>query len=161
MKHRVTIFMVLMVLSMTGLASAQEAMVEHNVADMKLGPIPAFPTCATGAVQKGDPGKTASFILGKLTAGCVIPWHWHTPNEHLMMVSGTARMETRDGKPFTLRAGAFAVMPAHHQHQFRCTTACMLYVYSDTAFDIHYVNAQGTEISPDDALKAVKEKVTK
>jgi len=30
--------------------------------------------------------------------------------------------------------------------------------YSEVAFDLHYVNAQGNEISPDEALKAVKEK---
>jgi len=31
-------------------------------------------------------------------------------------------------------------------------------IYSDVAFDIHYVKAQGNEISVDEALKAVKEK---
>src|SRR5262245_30773408 len=124
-----TILLVLLVFSIGGVAGAQEAMVERNVADMKFGPVPGFPTCATVAVQKGDPSQGASIILGKLTAGCIVPWHWHTPNEHLMMVSGTARMEMKDGKPFTLRPGAFALMPSHHQHQFRCTTACTLYVY--------------------------------
>ena len=33
-----------------------------------------------------------------------------------------------------------------------------LYIYSDIAFDIHYVNTQGNEISADEAPKAVKEK---
>jgi len=33
-----------------------------------------------------------------------------------------------------------------------------MYIYSDVAFDIHYVDAQGNESSPADALKAVKEK---
>jgi len=33
----------------------------------------------------------------------------------------------------------------------------VLYIYSDTAFDMHYVNAQGTEIPPTDALTMVKE----
>jgi quercetin dioxygenase-like cupin family protein len=161
MKHGKMIFLVLLVLSMAAIAGAQEAMVERNVADMKFGPVPGFPTCATAAVQQGDPSKGASILLGKLTAGCVIPWHWHTPNEHLMMVSGTARMEMKDGKPFTLRPGGFALMPSHHQHQFRCTTACTVYVYGDGAFDIHYLDKQGGEISPDDAMKAVKEKATK
>ena len=45
--------------------------------------------------------------------------------------------------------------------QFHCATACVLYVYSDAAFDIHYVNAKGDELTPDDALKAVKEKQAK
>jgi quercetin dioxygenase-like cupin family protein len=60
-------------------------------------------------------------------------------------------------KPITLKAGGFAIMPAHHVHQFRCIENCVLYIYSDTAFDIHYVDQQGKEILPVDALKAVKE----
>jgi hypothetical protein len=48
-------------------------------------------------------------------------------------------------------------MPSRHVHQFRCDQACTLYIYSDVAFDIHYVGGQGKEISPAEALKAVKE----
>lgn len=163
MNHRYTILALALLLSMACLVNGQETAVHpaaRNVAEMKFGPVPGFPTCASGSVQNGDPTKGPSIILGKLKAGCSIPWHWHTPNEHLMMVTGTARAEAKDGKPFTLRAGGFALMPSHHVHQFRCTTACTLYVYSDTAFDIHYVDAKGSEISPGDALKAVKETAT-
>jgi hypothetical protein len=39
-----------------------------------------------------------------------VRWHWHTPNEHLMLVSGRARQE------------------------------CVMYVHSDGPFDIHYVD---------------------
>ena len=129
----------------------------QNVAEMKLTTIPGLPTCAVGSVQRGDPTKDPSIVFAKMPAGCSIPWHWHTPNEHLMMVSGMARLEMKDGKPFTLRAGGFALTPSRHVHQFRCERACQLYIYSDVAFDIHYVNGQGDEISPTEALKAVKE----
>jgi len=43
-------------------------------------------------------------------------------------------------------------------NQFRCQQACQMYIYSDAAFDIHYVNAQGNEIPAADALKAVGQK---
>jgi len=129
----------------------------RNMAQMKFAAVPGLPTCAPGALQSGDPTKGPSVILGKLAAGCSIPWHWHTPNEHLMVVSGVARVEAKDEKPLTLQAGGFALMPSHHIHQFRCTTPCALFVYSDSAFDIHYVDLHGKEVSPDDALKAVKE----
>ena len=69
-----------------------------------------------------------------------------------MIVSGVARLETKDGKPLTLRAGGFALMPSRHVHRFRCTSSCVLYVYSDAAFDIHYVDGNGKEISPDTAV---------
>jgi hypothetical protein len=97
-------------------------------------------------------------LFGEIAAGCVIPWHWHTPNEHLMVVSGTARLEMKDGKPLTLRAGGLALMAVSHVHQFRCQQACQFYVYSDAAFDIHYVNKQGTVITPAEAMKAVRKK---
>ena len=141
-------------------ANGQE-MTRHsgqNVGDMKFVNIPGLPTCTTGSVQNGDPTKAPSFILAKATAGCSIPWHWHTPNEHLMMVSGSARLDMKNGKALTLRAGGFALMPTRGVHQFRCLTACMLYIYSDVAFDIHYVDKSGNEISPAEAMKAVKEK---
>ena len=60
------------------------------------------------------------------------------------------------GKPFTLRTGGFSMLPAHHVHEFHATTACTLYIYSDAPFDIHYVNAEGNEISFDDAAHAKK-----
>jgi quercetin dioxygenase-like cupin family protein len=129
----------------------------RNVVEMKFVTIPSLPTCAKGSVQSGDPTKGPSIIFAKMPAGCSIPWHWHTPSEHVMIVSGVGRMEVKDGKPLTLRAGGFALMASRHVHQFRCERACQLYIYSDVAFDIHYVNRQGNEISPLDALKAVRE----
>ena len=129
----------------------------RNVGQMKLMTIPPLPTCARGSVQSGDPSKGPSVIFAKIPAGCSIPWHWHTPNEHVMIVSGVARFEMKDGKPLTLRAGGFALMPSHHVHQFRCLRACQLYIYSDVPFDIHYVDKQGNELSPREALKAVRE----
>lgn len=129
-----------------------------NMATMKFVTVPPLPTCATASVPSGDPTKGPSFILAKGTAGCIFPWHWHTPNEHLMIVSGAASLQMKEAKVVTLRPGAFALMPAHHVHQFKCLSACVLYVYSDAAFDMHYVDKQGNEISPGDALKPFKEK---
>src|SRR5215213_1093394 len=118
-------------------AQAPGAAVGRNLADQTFGPTPGLPTCASGAVQSGNPVNGPSIILARIAAGCVIPWHWHTPNEHLMLVSGVARLQMKDGAPFTLRAGGFALMAAKHVHQFTCQQACVLYVYSDGAFDTH------------------------
>lgn len=125
----------------------------RNVDQMKFGPVPGLPSCATGAVQSGDPSKGPSVIASKIASGCVIPWHWHTPTEQLILVSGTAKAEMKDGPAITMRAGGFAMMPAKHVHQFTCVDTCLLYVQSDTAFDIHYVDGDGKEIAPAAALK--------
>ena len=146
-----------LLLATTAAAQTHTTPMGRNVAEMAFAPIPGLPTCATGAVQAGNPATGPTIIASKIAAGCVIPWHWHTPNEHLMLVSGSARVEPKDGSPLTLKAGGFALMPSKHVHQFRCEQACLLYASSDGPFDTHYVNAQGTEISPADALAAVKE----
>ena len=153
------------ILSMTG--SAQEATAPapapaaapmgQNVAEMKFVTFPGLPTCAKGSIENGDPGKGPSIIAIKLAAGCKVPWHWHTPNEHLMMVSGAGQLDMKDGKPVTLRPGGYAMMPSHHVHRFGCAAACSLFLHSDGAFDTHYVDAAGKELTPDEALKAVKE----
>jgi quercetin dioxygenase-like cupin family protein len=148
-------------LALATTAAAQASAPAHvgrNVAEMKFEAVPGLPTCGTAAVQTGDPSKGPTIILAKVASGCIVPWHWHTPNEHLMLVSGAAKVEIKDGAPFTLRAGGFAMLPSKHVHQFTCQQTCLMYVASDAAFDTHYVNPQGTEITPTEALAAVKEK---
>src|SRR5262245_19826747 len=144
---------------LAGSANGQE-MSRHagqHVSDMKLVNLPGLPTCTLGSVQNGDPTKGAYFIFAKAPAGFSIPWHWHPPDEHVMIVTGSALLEMKDGKSLTLRSGGFALLLTKEVHQFRCVTECKLYIYSDVAFDIHYVDKSGNEISPADALKMVKE----
>ena len=73
-----------------------------------------------------------------------------------MMVSGTARVEPKDGKPIVLKEGGFAHLAPRHVHRFTCVSDCLMYVQADGPFDIHYVDAQGMEIPPEAALKAAQ-----
>lgn len=132
----------------------------HNMADMKFGAFPGFPTCTSGSFQLGDPATQPTVVLVKIGKGCSIPWHWHTPNENVMLMSGQLRLEVKDeGGPRLLKAGGFAQMPAKHVHRAQCMSkGCLVYIYADAApFDIHYVDAQGNEIAPAEALTAVHE----
>jgi quercetin dioxygenase-like cupin family protein len=115
---------------------------------------PGLPTCIKGSVKNGDPTKGSAVILAKSTAGCVVPWHWHTATEQLMVVSGSGQVEMKDGKPVMLHASGFANLPGKSPHQFTCTAACTFFIATDAAFDIHYVDKDGKEISADDALKS-------
>ncbi len=132
-------------------------MAAQNMADMKFATVPGLPTQTVGSVQSGDPSKGPFILFAKAAAGSTIPWHWHTAAERLMIVSGAADVQMKDGNPVRLEAGGFASLPAQHVHQFRCERDCTFYLDSDGAFDIHYVNGQGTEISAAEALKAVNE----
>lgn len=128
-----------------------------NAADMKFVTLPPLPTCAKGSVASGNPTSGPSIIVANIDSGCVIAWHWHTPIESVMIASGTGRMEMRDGKSMTLTSGGVAIMPANNVHQFTCVKTCTIFIHSNVAFDIHYVDKQGKEITPAEALKAVKE----
>jgi quercetin dioxygenase-like cupin family protein len=139
-----------------GLQSAQAAddkMVYAAKATSKFVNLPGLPTCMTLSVQDGDPSKGASVILAKFTSGCIVPWHWHTATEHLMFVSGRGSGEMKGGSPVTLSAGDYLLLPGKSVHQFRCVSACTVFLSIDGAFDIHYVDADGKEIPPDQALK--------
>ena len=160
MRRKMSVVLLPLILAVPAFAQEPQAaggVAGRNVPEMKFVTFPGLPTCATGSVQDGDPTKGPSILLAKTTAGCTFPWHWHTPIEHVMMVSGAGSIEMKGGKPVTLKAGGFAQMPSHHVHRFTSSGASLLYIYSDAAFDIHYVDAKGDEIPPDVALKAVKE----
>jgi len=149
---------VLLAILVIGLAfqplHAEDKMVYAGRATSKFVSFPGLPTCTTNSVQNGDPSTGGSVILARSAAGCTVPWHWHTPNEQLMIVSGSATVAMKDGAPTALQAGDYLSLPGKHVHQFTCVTACMMFVVSDAAFDIHYVDASGKEISPDEALKS-------
>jgi quercetin dioxygenase-like cupin family protein len=116
--------------------------------------LPGLPTCTTAVVLSGDPSKGGSRILVKAAAGCLIPWHWHTPTEVLMFVSGRGKGEMKDASPIMLHSGDYLSLPGKGVHQFTCVLACTFFLTSDGPFDIHYVDASGKEIPPDQALKS-------
>lgn len=157
-KAKLILLPIVFLLLVVSYADAQEMSHGGNAADRKLTTIPPLPTCARGAVMSGDPSQGNTIIYASIATGCTIPWHWHTPTEHVMISAGTARIDVKGEPSMTLRAGGFAVMPSKHIHQFHCNQACQIFVYSDTAFDLHYVDTKGDEITPDQANKAVKQK---
>jgi quercetin dioxygenase-like cupin family protein len=109
----------LSVLACLFIARAEDMGVLRKMAENKFEPMAGFPQCVTLAVESGDPSKGASVIVFKGTPGCLIPWHWHTPTEHVMMVTGSAKVEMKDtGKTVSLGPGGYALMPGKHVHQF-------------------------------------------
>jgi quercetin dioxygenase-like cupin family protein len=153
MKQLAIVMTVLAVLVLPLAAAAQDAHVAH-AATAKFVEFPNVPPCAKGAVYQGDPASGPATIFIRSAAGCRIPLHWHTANETLMVVSGTARVGMKGQTPDTLRPGSYAFVPSKHHHNFVCPVACNFFLVSDAAFDIHYVDDAGGEIPMDQALKA-------
>jgi quercetin dioxygenase-like cupin family protein len=133
-------------------SASAEPMVK-SLAEQKFESFPDTPTCVKGAVLNGDPSKGASLITLKAASGCRVPWHWHSSAEEVLMATGVGTLGMKGAKPSTVRAGAYAMIPAHHVHEFTCKISCTLFLRVGGVFDLHYVNAAGTEIPSAEALK--------
>jgi quercetin dioxygenase-like cupin family protein len=150
---------VAIVLCAANVYAAQESGVIRKMADNKFVPQAGLPECVTVAPQQGDPAKGAFVILFKAKSGCAVPWHWHSANESVMIVAGSAKIATKSNEKssgLALGPGAYAMLPAKHVHQFTCSSACTAFVTSDWAFDIHYIDESGKEIPPEAALAKKK-----
>jgi len=118
---------------------------------------PILPDCYTYAVERGDPNTGPSVTLSRLAAGCKVPWHIHSANAQVLFVSGTFQLTMKGQEPQILSQGAYAYVPAKHQHEESCLDGCTYYVVREGVADVHYVDARGKEISPQVALAAVGE----
>jgi quercetin dioxygenase-like cupin family protein len=134
------------------LVAATQTMVHKSPATTTFGANPVLPSCVTLALQDGDPGTGGAIFLLKTAGHCEIPWHWHTANERLIILSGTARLEMKDSPAVVAHHGDLVVMPAKHPHHFTSEGSAEFYLLTDAPFDIHYVNASGEEIPPAQAL---------
>jgi quercetin dioxygenase-like cupin family protein len=142
-------------------AQSQDQMPYAAMASSKFMNLPMLPACMTLAAQHGDPMKGAAILLVKFTSGCVVPWHWHTANENLLMVSGKAKGEMKSGGSHPLAMGDYLFLPGKEAHRFTCISSCVLFDVIEGAFDIHYVDAEGKEIPVEQALKPMAKPAAK
>lgn len=146
----------LLPLLLAGSAGAQPAgapvILDPSTARFRV--LPVVPACFETALLRGDAATGPSAILVRAERACTIPLHWHTPNESLVMISGTATVAMKGGPPATLSPGAYAYLPSRHPHVFSCTGPCLLFIDQDAPFDIHYLDADGRELAVEEALKA-------
>ncbi len=117
---------------------------------------PGVPACTSFAVLRGDMAKTGSTLMVRMKSGCIVPYHFHTPSEEIVVLQGIPLAQMRGQRPVYLKVGSYSQLPSKHVHRFRCTTKvdCILFMVADGPFDIHYVDDSGKEISADKALAA-------
>ena len=70
-----------------------------------------------------------------------------------MIVSGKGKLEMQGERPQTVTTGDYIFFPAHHNHQFVSLTPMIFFGVTDGPFDMHYVDANGKEITAEQALK--------
>jgi hypothetical protein len=99
--------------------------------------------CLASALETGAPATGPSTVILKASAGCLVPWHSHTAQEQLIVVSGSVLAEMTDHPPTLLGPGGFAMMAGRMAHQFTCqgTAPCVMFVLFDGAYDIKWGKA--------------------
>jgi quercetin dioxygenase-like cupin family protein len=163
LSKRLCAFLIVLTASILGLVRVAAQGTEEKplviaAATAKFGAIPNAPECFTVAIERGDPAKGPSVILARFAPGCVAPFHWHTPSETVTVVSGSLEATMKGEKPFVARHGDFLYLPPRHVHRAVClgSAPCLVFLTSDAAFDIHWVDAAGQEIPLEAALKGTK-----
>jgi mannose-6-phosphate isomerase-like protein (cupin superfamily) len=95
--------------------------------------------CLSSALEAGDPTRGPSTFILKAPRGCVVPWHYHTAEEQLIIISGTVLAEMIGHPSTRLGAGGFAMMGGPMPHQFTCQgkSPCVMIVVFNRAYDIY------------------------
>ena len=121
-------------------ASAQEPPLSRAVGDaaLKWGGCPDFmPKGCEIAVLHGDPAKSNADVFFRVPANAVIPRHWHTSAERMVLVAGELHV-TYDGQATAvLKPGDYAYGPAKLPHQAACKGAgpCVLFIAFELPVD--------------------------
>jgi quercetin dioxygenase-like cupin family protein len=99
--------------------------------------------CLASALENGDPDKGASTFILKAPPNCLVPWHYHTAEEQLIVIQGTVKTEMGGMAARTLAPGGFAMMPGKAKHQFSCESKspCVMFVTFDRKYDIFWVKS--------------------
>jgi quercetin dioxygenase-like cupin family protein len=137
-------------------SGADDGILLQQAAKAKFTSVPGVPVCTTLAPLRGDMGKTASTLMVRMKAGCMVPFHWHTPSEEMVVLQGLPLAQMLGKHPYVLKVGSYSQLPTHHVHRFKCTSKvdCLFFLVADGPFDIHFVDEQGKEISTEAALDA-------
>jgi hypothetical protein len=114
--------------------------------DMKWGDAPpALPPGGKMAVLYGDPGKPGLFVIRfRMPAHYTVPAHWHSNDETVTQISGSAsfgvgdKFDAKSLKP--VPTGSFLIAPAKHNHFVTTKTGGVVQIAANGPFDITYVD---------------------
>lgn len=109
----------------------------RQLADVKFPPGDG-PDCLQFVLENGDLKTGPTTAVMKATPKCVVPPHYHTAEEQLIIVKGYVSTGMEGMKDTVLGPGGFAMMPGKVPHWFTCTAKeeCLIFVTFDRAYDI-------------------------
>jgi len=96
------------------------------------------PDCLQFFLENGDMNTGPSTAIMKAKPNCVVPPHYHTAEEQLIIVKGNVSTGMEGMPDSVLGPGGFAMMPSKQPHWFTCTVKeeCLMFVTFDRAYDI-------------------------
>jgi quercetin dioxygenase-like cupin family protein len=127
-------------MGLTVSAQAPKKGFARPLADVKF-PQDDKPACLQFALENGDMKTGPSTAIMKAAPNCVVPPHYHSAEEQLVIVRGEVSTGM-EGMPDTLLGpGGFAMMASKQVHWFSCTAKdeCLMFVTFDRAYDIVWV----------------------
>ncbi len=109
---------------------------------LEWGPCPEFfsADCRI-AVLQGDPAGPNADVFFRVAAGDVLPHHWHSSAERMVLVEGELEVQYDGHEAVTLRPGMYAYGPPKAPHKGRCLSDgnCTLFIAFELAVDAHLV----------------------
>jgi len=107
-------------------------------AQLQWGPCPPFLPVGCGiAVLHGDPAKDNVDVFLRVPAKSILPLHWHTSAERMILVAGELHVTYEGQKTTVLKSGSYAYGPAKVPHQATCTSTvpCVLFIAFESPLD--------------------------
>lgn len=146
--HRLTVPFIsaLLCVAVASRGGAQEHHVVVPVDSVKWSPAPpVLPSGAQISVLEGNPGAKGPVVMRlKFPANYVVPPHWHSMAERIVVISGTFYIGSGDAvdrqSSQALAAGGFVSLPATMHHYAWVKAPTVVQINLDGPFDLFYVN---------------------
>ena len=105
---------------------------------LQWGPCPEFlPAGCAIAVLHGDPAQDNVDVFFKLPGKSILPNHWHTSAERMVLVTGELHVTYEGQETAILKPGTYAYGPAKHPHHGVCASVepCVLFIAFESPLD--------------------------
>jgi quercetin dioxygenase-like cupin family protein len=90
-----------------------------------------------------DPKTKATKLMIRSPKAIHVRKHWHTGNESHTVVMGKATFAC-DGQKIEQNVGSFNLLPAKMVHEAWLSSGCVLFITTDTAWDVNWVEGPPT-----------------
>lgn len=126
-------------ISLSAAAAPEPALaLRPDSAELEWTACPSFmPAGCRIAVLHGDPARNNVDVFFRVPPRAVVPPHWHTSAERMILVSGEMHVTYEGQKTAVLKPGSYAYGPPGRPHHAVCASdsACVLFIAFEHPLD--------------------------